>query len=73
MGRKRRQSRSGGGRGGGALTSLRGRFRSTVQGVAGGGDKRPTSPARRILGNVLTIALLLATAWLLLRRFGVLQ
>jgi hypothetical protein len=39
--------------------------------VTGGGDKgRPTSRARRIAGNVITILLLVAAAALLLRRFG---
>jgi hypothetical protein len=74
MGRKRRHSRHPK-RGGGALTSLRGGFRSTVHSVTGGGSKssRPTSTFRRVLSNVITVALLLVTVALLLRRFGVIH
>ena len=68
MGRKRRRGRGGGGKG--ALGSLRGGFRGAVRGVTGTGEKRPTSPARRALGNALTVALLVAAAVLLARRFG---
>jgi hypothetical protein len=52
---------------------MRGGFRSTVQGVAGSSKARPTTPARRTLTNLITIALLLVAAALLLRRFGVLH
>ena len=72
MGRKRRHARKSGG-GGGALTRMRGGFRSTVQGVTGSSKARPTTPARRTLTNLITIALLLVAAALLLRRFGVLH
>ena len=77
MGRKaRRRGRSGGkGRGGGALSSLRGGFRSVAHGVtgAGKGQGAPPSRGRRILSNVITAALLVGAAALLLRRFGVLH
>jgi hypothetical protein len=72
MGRRRRHRRSGAGRGG-ALSSLRGGFRSVARGVTGAGPARPRSPARRALGSVVTVALLLVAAALLLRRFGVLH
>jgi hypothetical protein len=73
MGRKRRRARGGGGSGRGALGSLRGGFRGAVQGVTGTGEKqkRPMSPARRALGNAVTVTLIIAAAVLLLRRFGV--
>jgi len=76
MARKRRRKRGGsggGGGGGGALSSLRGGFRGAVHGVTGTGPARPSSPARRWVGNVVTVALLLAAVLLLLRRFGVLH
>jgi hypothetical protein len=76
MGRKRRHSRHPK-RSGGALTSLRGGFRSTVHSVTGSGSgsksSRPTSTFRRVLSNVITVALLLVTVALLLRRFGVIH
>jgi hypothetical protein len=71
MGRKRRRARGGGGGKRGALGSLRGGFRGAVQGVTGSGEKRPMSPARRALGNAVTVTLIIAAAVLLLRRFGV--
>lgn len=71
MGRKRRHARKSSG--GGALTRMRGGFRSTVQSATGSGKARPTTPARRTLTNLLTIALLVVAAALLLRRFGVLH
>jgi hypothetical protein len=70
MGRKRHQRR-GGKKGGAALTSLRGGFRSVARGVTGSGPARPTSRSRRALGNVLTVVLLLVAAALIGRRFGV--
>jgi hypothetical protein len=72
MGRKRRRARGGKGRGG-ALSSLRGGFRSVAHGVAGAGKQRPQSTARRVIGNLITVALLVVAAALLLRRFGVLK
>lgn len=72
MGRKRRHARKGRG-GGGALTRLRGGFRSTVHTVAGAGKPRPTSRLRSTVVNLITLALLAAAAALLLRRFGVLH
>ena len=72
MGRKRRRARGGGGGGRrGALGSLRGGFRGAVQGVTGTGEKRPVSPARRALGNAVTVTIIIAAVVLLLRRFGV--
>ena len=75
MARKRRRKRGGGGGGGGggALSSLRGGFRGAVRGVTGTGPARPSSPARRWIGNALTLVLLVAAVFLLLRRFGVLH
>jgi hypothetical protein len=74
MGRKpKRRGRSGGKKRGGALTSLRGGFRSVAHGVTGTGKARPTSTGRRLIGNAITVALLLVVAVLLLRRFGVLR
>ncbi len=72
MGRKRqaRKPRSGGG---GALTRLRGGFRSTVHSATGSGKAKPATPLRRTITNVITVALLLAAAAFLLRRFGVLH
>jgi flagellar biogenesis protein FliO len=39
--------------------------------VTGTGRSRPASRARRVLGNVITIVLLVIAAALILRRFGV--
>jgi hypothetical protein len=55
------------------LTSLRGGFRSVAQGVAGKGPARPVSRTRRVLSNLVTLALLVVAVALLLRRFGVLR
>lgn len=41
--------------------------------MAGKGPARPVSRGRRLLSNVVTVALLLAAVVLLLRRFGVLH
>jgi hypothetical protein len=74
MSRKRDRHRRGKRRGGGGvLTSMRGRFKGGVQAVTGTGPKRPTSPARKALGNAVTVALLVMAVVLLLRRFGVFQ
>ena len=72
MGRKRRHApkRSSGG---GALTRLRGGFKSTVRSVGGSGKAKPATPLRRTVTNLITIVLLVAAAALLLRRFGVLH
>ena len=72
MGRKRRHARKPGSSGG-ALTRLRGGFRSTVHSATGTGKAKPTTPARRMVTNLITIALLVVAAVLLLRRFGVLH
>jgi hypothetical protein len=71
MGRKRSRGRSGKRSGGGALSSLRGGFKSTVRGATGAGQGRPQTSTRRLLSNLLTIALVVAAAVLLARRFGV--
>jgi hypothetical protein len=56
------------------MSSMRGGFRSAVKGVTGGGKGGTTaSPTRRFLWNLVTIALVVAAAVLLLRRFGVLR
>lgn len=73
MGRKRRHARKSSGGGGGALTRMRGGFRSTVQSATGASKRQPKTPLRRTVGNLVTIALLLVAAALLLRRFGVLH
>lgn len=72
MGRKRRHARKSGS-GGGALTRMRGGFRSTVHSATGTGKAKPTTPFRRSVTNLITIALLAVAAVLLLRRFGVLH
>jgi hypothetical protein len=73
MGRKR-GGRPRAGRGG-MMSSMRGGFRSAVRGVTGSGGKTPsnTSPTKRFLWNLVNIALVVAVAVLLLRRFGVLR
>jgi len=79
VGRKRRGRRTGktsGGKisasktSGGALTSLRGGFRSVARGVTGSGAARPTSRAGRLTSNLVTILLLLVVVAVVLRRFG---
>ncbi|HXJ19271.1 MAG TPA: hypothetical protein VMT03_03490 [Polyangia bacterium] len=69
MARKRRR-RPAGKSGGGALSSLRGGFRSVAHGMAGKGPAKPVSRGRRVMGNVLTVVLLVAAVALFLRRFG---
>jgi flagellar biogenesis protein FliO len=39
--------------------------------VTGSAPARPTSRARRVTGNVITVLMLVVAAALLLRRFGV--
>jgi hypothetical protein len=70
MGRTRRRRRSGK-TGGGALSSMRGRFRSVARGVTGTGGAQPTSRVGRVTSNVITVLLLLIAVALLLRRFGI--
>jgi hypothetical protein len=55
------------------MSSLRGGFRSAARSVTGTGPARPTSLARRLASNVITVLLLLVATALLLRRFGVLH
>jgi hypothetical protein len=55
------------------MSSLRGGFRSVARGVTGTGPAQPTSRARRLTGNVITVLLLLVAVGLLLWRFGVLH
>jgi hypothetical protein len=72
VGRTRRRRRSGKSSGG-ALTSLRGGFRSVAQRATGSGSARPTSRGGRLLSNLVTVVLLLVAVGLLLRRFGVIH
>jgi hypothetical protein len=69
MGRKRRRSRPAKQRGG-ALSSLRGGFRSTVHGVTGVGKPGPSSTRGRLLTTVIAVVMLAATVALVLRRMG---
>ncbi|HSS37454.1 MAG TPA: hypothetical protein VLT58_01675 [Polyangia bacterium] len=69
--RTRRRRRAGKSSSGGALSSLRGGFRSVAHGVVGKGPERPVSRGRRFMGNLLTVLLLVVAVALLLRRFGV--
>jgi hypothetical protein len=55
------------------MSSMRGGFRSAVHGAAGAGAPRQTSAGRRWLSNLVTAALIVAAAVVLLRRFGVLH
>jgi hypothetical protein len=58
------------------MSSMRGGFRSAVKGVTGqGGDKgkAPSSPTKRFLSNLLTIALVIAVLVMLGKRFGFLR
>jgi hypothetical protein len=55
------------------MSAMRGRFQSLAHGVSGTGGARPSSRARRVTSNVITVGLLLVAVWLLLRRFGVLR
>jgi hypothetical protein len=52
---------------GGMMTSMRGGFRAAVK---GGGTSKPANPTRKFLWNLLTVALLVAAAVMLARRFG---
>jgi hypothetical protein len=52
---------------------MRGGFRSFGQSVTGTGKPRQVSRGRQIVTNLVTVALLIAVAALLLRRFGVLH
>jgi flagellar biogenesis protein FliO len=52
---------------------MRGGFRSTVHSATGTGKAKPATPFRRSVTNLITIALLVVAAVLLLRRFGVLH
>jgi len=72
MGRTRRRRRTGKASGG-ALSSLRGGFRSVAHSVTGQKPARASSRARRVVGNVVTVLLLALAVGLLLRRFGLLH
>jgi hypothetical protein len=52
------------------MTSMRGGFKSAVKGVAGSGKEASGSPTRKLLSNLLTIALVIFAAYMLARRFG---
>jgi hypothetical protein len=76
--RKRRRSRGGRGKGGGgALGSLRGGFRSVARGATGvgrpGAGSNPPSRRGALGKNLVTVLLVVAAAFFLLRRFGVLR
>jgi len=72
VGRKRRGRRSGK-TGGGALTSLRGGFKSVARGVTGTKSSEPTSRGGRFTSNLITVLLVLVAVGLLMRRLGVLH
>jgi hypothetical protein len=57
------------------MSSMRGGFKSAVRGATGGAAKpgATESPTRRFLWNLVTIALAVAAAVMLLKRFGVLR
>jgi hypothetical protein len=59
------------------MSSMRGGFQKAVKGVTGtgGGAKEgpPAHSTKRLLSNLLTVALAVAAIVLLLRRFGVLR
>jgi hypothetical protein len=59
------------------MSSLRGGFKSVARGVTGTGGSgsggKPQSTGRRVLGNLITVVLLLVALALILRRFGVLH
>jgi hypothetical protein len=53
------------------MTSMRGGFKSAVKGVTGSGKEgAPGSSTKKILSNLLTIALAVLAAYMLARRFG---
>jgi hypothetical protein len=67
-------SGSGSGSGSGMMSSMRGGFKSAVRGATGSGKPGgKESPTRRFLWNLVTIALAVAAAVMLLKRFGVLR
>lgn len=72
MGRTRRRRRTGKASGG-ALSSLRGGFRSVAHSVTGQKPARPASRGRRLIGNLVTVLLVALAVWLLFRRFGLLH
>jgi hypothetical protein len=56
------------------MSSMRGGFKSAVRGATGAGKPGPAeSQTKRFLWNLVTIALAIAAAVLLLKRFGVLR
>lgn len=55
------------------MSSMRGGFRSAVGSVTGKKSAAPTSPARHLLTNLLTIGLLVAAVVFVLRRLGYLR
>jgi hypothetical protein len=72
VGRKRRGRRAGK-TGGGALTSLRGGFKSVARGVTGTKSSGPPSRGGRFTSNLITVLLVLVVVGLLMRRLGVLH
>jgi cell division protein FtsI/penicillin-binding protein 2 len=56
------------------MSSMRGGFKSAVKGATGAGKTGAAeSPTKRFLWNLVTIALAIAAAVVLLKRFGVLR
>jgi hypothetical protein len=53
------------------MSSMRGGFKTAVKGVTGSGKGgAATSPTKKLLSNLLTIALVILAAYMLARRFG---
>ena len=53
------------------MSSMRGGFKSAVKGVTGSGKESAAgSPTKKLLSNLLTIALVIFAAFMLARRFG---
>lgn len=67
-GRTKRRSRGGGGgKKGGLMIGMRSSFKNVAGAVAGG--EKPKTRSGQILSTVITVALLIAAAALLLRRY----
>jgi len=71
MGRKRRRGRQAKRGGGGALTRMRGGFRSAAHTLTGTSKPQAVSRRRRVLTNVVTFVLMAAALAVVLRRLGV--
>jgi hypothetical protein len=56
------------------MSSMRGGFKSAVRGATGAGKPGAAqSPGKRFLWNLVTIAVVITAAVVLLKRFGVLR